>query len=451
MSPVVAVIYHQLGSLAVLVNSMRLLWFERTGTSPRLVRLKRSFQKFDSWMERYLNFDEFLHWVSHQWRPVLAGLGVLLLAGYALSGVTQIGPDERAVVLRFGRPVADLKPGLHYRWPWPVEQVVRVQPDRIRTVTVGFRIVPGAKGATTADWASLHGGDVKRVQDEAVMITGDGELVEVQATVRYRIRDPYVYLFRVRDTEEIVRTSAESILRRLIAGRPFQELLTTRRQEFQSEVLRRLAGQCAAYGLGIELDGLAIHDLHPPPEVVQAYLNVTGAMEERERLINEAEARAVRTVRTAEADATQTVARAEAAKVEVIKQAEAEQARFLAWSGVRRRLSFAQEWPLALEALDGLLAGVPPEEVYSAFERRRAEATAAQASLIDFGLYWEALGRALAERDLVLIDADEKTLGRRQLLLMDPEQFRVPVPILLPNREPPQRSPLKQDGHGEGP
>jgi hypothetical protein len=101
--------------------------------------------------------------------------------------------------------------------------------------------------------------------------------------------------------------------------------------------------------------------------------------------------------------------------------------------------------------VDGLLAGVPPEQVYATFERQRAEAVALQSSLIDFGLYWEALSRALAERDLVLIDADEKTIGRRQLLLFDLDQFRVPVPILMPNREPPPRGPLRPEGHGEGP
>ncbi|MCI0456524.1 MAG: FtsH protease activity modulator HflK [Gemmataceae bacterium] len=450
-SPVVAVIYHQLGSLAVLLNSMRLLWFERAAPAPRLVRLKRTFQKVDSWMERHLNFDEFLHWVSHQWRPILAVLGVLLVAGYALSGFTQVGPDEQGVVLRFGRPVADLKPGLHYRWPWPVEEVVRVQPHRVRTVTVGFRVVPGAKPAGAADWASVHGGDIKRIEDEAVMITGDGNLVEVQASVRYRLHDPHVYLFQVRDTDEVVRAGAEAVLRRLIAGRAFQELLTTKRQEFQSEALSRLAARCAEYKLGIELDGLALHDLHPPQEVVEAYHKVAGAMQERDRRVNEAEASALRMQRTAEAEATEIVARARAAKTEVIKQAEAEQARFLAWSRARGRLSFAQEWPLALEAVDGLLAGVPPEQVYATFERQRSEAVALQSSLIDFGLYWEALSRALAERDLVLIDADEKMLGRRQLLLFDLDQFRVPVPILMPNREPPPRGPLRPEGHGEGP
>ena len=121
-------------------------------------------------------------------------------------------------------------------------------------------------------WASPHGHDAgQRLADEAVMITGDGNLVEVQATVRFRITNPDVYLFEVRDADEIVRASAESVLRGLIAGRPFLELLTTRRGEFQATVLRRLRQRCADYQLGIELEGFALHDLHPPQEVVPAY------------------------------------------------------------------------------------------------------------------------------------------------------------------------------------
>src|SRR5262249_36664953 len=80
---------------------------------------------------------------SHHWRPVLAGLLALLAAGYALSGLTWVGPDERAVVLRFGRPVEDLGPGLYYRWPWPFEEALRFQPERLRTVAVRFRTGPG--------------------------------------------------------------------------------------------------------------------------------------------------------------------------------------------------------------------------------------------------------------------------------------------------------------------
>jgi Cu+-exporting ATPase len=450
-SPIAAVIYHQLGSLAVLLNSMRLLWFERTETSPRLLRARRVFRSVDSWLDRYVNIDEFFHWLGHRWRPVLAVLALLLLAGYGLTGFTQIEPDEKGVVVRFGRPVADLEPGLHYRWPWPIERVLRVQPDRIRTVEIGFRSGGAAgKAPTMMGWASIHGDGIKRVEDEAVMITGDGNLVEVQATVRYRVTDPHVYLFKVRDTDELVRAGTESVVRGLIAGRPFLELLTAQRQQFQSDVLRSLHQRCAGYGLGIVLEGFALHDLHPPAEVVPAYHGVTQAMQGYERQIKDAEARALKAERKAEADRVRILAEARAEYTEKVKDAEAERDRFLHWSAARKGLAWERDWPLFLDAVDSLLGGQDPGEVYTVYSKRRHEAEAAQAALLDFRLYWEALGRALQGRELVLVDAD-KVPGRRQLLLLDPEQFRVPWPVLIPqNRTLPDRSPATKDGHGEG-
>ena len=112
--PLAAVIYHQLGSLAVLLNSMRLLWFERAATSPDLAaRAGMPSRGSIDWMEHHLNVDE----VAALAEPPLEAVGAAALAcwslaGYALSGLTQVGPDEVAVVRRFGRPLADdLEPG----------------------------------------------------------------------------------------------------------------------------------------------------------------------------------------------------------------------------------------------------------------------------------------------------------------------------------------------------
>src|SRR5262249_30655922 len=102
-APLAGVLYHQFGSLAVLLNSMRLLWFERRASSPSWLRVKDAFTSVDAWMERYLNLDEFLHWLSHHWKAVVGGSVGLLLAGYALSGITIVGPDEVAIVRRLGR------------------------------------------------------------------------------------------------------------------------------------------------------------------------------------------------------------------------------------------------------------------------------------------------------------------------------------------------------------
>ncbi len=436
-APIAAVLYHQLGSLAVLLNSMRLLRFER-GASPGLERTRGVFKRIDAWMETYLNVDDFFHWVSHAW-PRLAAVGVvLLLVGYALSGLTMIQPDEQGIRRRFGRPVEDLGPGLYWCWPWPVEDVVRERVDRIRTVEIGFRLDPksGQKGSTVFSWSSSHGDDgIKRIADEAVMITGDGNLVEVQASVRYRIVDLHTTAFQVNEVDEIVRAAAEAVLRGMVAGRPFAELLTQQRGAFQRDVLARLKERCREYKLGIELDGFSLHDLHPPQEVVLSYYEVTRAMETRDRLINEAQADALRSVRTAEAQKTKLVLMAQAERNEAIRQAEANYATFAQRSQARKRLGFDYEWAEFLGAVDGLLDGTDPAAVCDRYCARRAQALQTHAALMDFRLYWETLSRSLTGRDLVLIDA-AKITGRRQLMFLDPEQWRIPVPILIqPDRE----------------
>src|SRR5262249_25345805 len=117
--PLAAVIYHQLGSLAVLLNSMRLLWFDRSASSPIWSGARHRLQTIDLWLNHHLDFNEWLHWASHHLRPVALSVLGLCLALYALSGMTEIGPDEIGVVRRFGRPITpDLNPGLHWRWPW---------------------------------------------------------------------------------------------------------------------------------------------------------------------------------------------------------------------------------------------------------------------------------------------------------------------------------------------
>jgi Cu+-exporting ATPase len=453
-SPLAAVVYHQLGSLAVLLNAMRLLWFERTKSSPTWLRLRHAARSVDHWLEHHANLDEGLHWLSHRWKPVAAGVLVVLGGLYLLSGCTIIGPDEVGVVRRFGRALEpDLTPGLHWCWPWPVEQVTRLQRDRIHTVEIGFRTVPGKQAAAASlSWSSAHGDDgIQRFPEEAVMITGDGNLVEVQAVVRYTVSRPHVYLFEVRDPDEVLRGTAEGVLREMIAARTFELVLTSERGRFQEEVLTQLRDRCDRYGpakegLGIELESVSLLDLHPPQEVVEAYYNVTRAMEARDKTITDAEADALRTERTAHSDAVQIVQRAEAARNEVIREAEAAQAVFLARQRARTHLSLEQEVALLGAAAEDLLAGKTAAEAYQRYDRRRRDRLALQVALTDFRLFWDSLGQALAGRDKLIVDAD-KVPGRRHLLLFDPSQFAIPVPMLpLPSQQP-DRSAPSGEGH----
>jgi Cu+-exporting ATPase len=410
-APVAGVIYHQIGSLLVLLNAMRLLWFERAPASPTWVRTRQSLRTLDDWMGHHLNLDEALHWLSHHRKPVTATVAGLALVAYALSGLTQVGPDEVAVVRRFGRPLEqDLGPGLYWRWPWPIEEVMRVQPDRVRLVEIGFRSSPGPAASTPLEWASPHGGEgFRRMLEESTMITGDGNLVELQATVRYRIHPAglHTYLFEVRDPDETIRAAAESALRETVASRPLAELLTTQRAQVQGEVLQRLRQRLQEYGRGgpwVQLDGLSLHDLHPPQDTVPAFDDVIRAMQDRDRQINDAEAEARRSKSKAEADELQIRAQAEAEYSEKTLKARADREVFLLRQKARTQLSVAEEWQLWRGMLASLCNGQDPTAAARDYERLRKERIAQRETLTDFRLVWDAMDD-LKDREVVVFDA----------------------------------------------
>jgi len=463
-APLAAVIYHQLGSLAVLLNSMRLLWFERKATNPAWIRLRHWLQSADQWLENRLDLHEGLHWLERHARKVTLVVVALAAIVYAASGLTRIGPDEIAVVRRFGRPMPDeLAPGLYWRWPWPIDAITRLQPDRIRTVTIGFQMLPGQM--STLDglaWASSHDGEgFRRILDEAVMITGDGNLVEIQASVRYAVdRDRLrTYLFEVENPEQILQGAAESVLRETVAGRSFVELLTSGREKFQRDVLARLCGRCRDYGnagLGIKIDGFSVHDLHPPQEVVPDYHKVTMAMERRDFMVNRAIEETLQIPSTA-ADRLpgkkaalvrqgQIIRRAESSAFEKTTMAHAGQVRFLAQQKIRASLSPQQEWLLLRDAVDAVRGGQALADAYRDYDRRRREALTLQMLLTDFRLYWDAL----AGREKIIIDA-EKIPGKRNFLLFDPDQLKMPMPMFVPDRGPMRQRSSRPDIPEEGP
>ncbi len=161
-APLAGVIYHQLGSLLVLLNSMRLLTFERTSMRASSTRVKGALDAFDRWVERFPNADDLLHEAGHRWKPIAAVALAVATILYAMSGLTAIAADEQAVVRRFGQPRDnDLGPGLHWRYPWPVESVIKLKPMQVRTVEVGYRAIPVKPQAARsgASWLSQHEGE----------------------------------------------------------------------------------------------------------------------------------------------------------------------------------------------------------------------------------------------------------------------------------------------------
>jgi Cu+-exporting ATPase len=217
--------------------------------------------------------------------------------------------------------------------------------------------------------------------------------------------------------------------------------LTSGRESLQSEVATRLEERLnllGPNGLGIRLKGSAygvsVHDLHPPQEVVPAYYDVIKAIQDRDRLVNEAESQAKRTYSEAEAKARQTQMRAEAGKVEKVLQAQADHDRFLARQQART--------PPEMGTVPLKSRGLSP------FPARSREPQTVQAMVTDFRLFWEGLTRAVKDRDLVIVDAD-KVPGRRNLFLLDLNRLPVPLPAAVAPVQKPRLTPTPPRGTAE--
>jgi hypothetical protein len=230
------------------------------------------------------------------------------------------------------------------------------------------------------------------------------------------------------------------VLREAVAARPFLDLLTADRADLQKHVLHELDRRCREYGedgLGIELDGLSLHDLHPPQDVVDAYHNVTRAMQKRDEEINKARADATQIEGKAQAEALEMVAAAEAEKHAIIEKSKAEMAAVRARYRARTQLTWREEVRLLMESvLVALNDHTGGQAVRAYHQRRREEMLAGLAELTDFRIAWEALAAALARRDKVLIDSD-KMKGR--ITLFDADVLRALTPVIVPRANMPAR------------
>ncbi len=437
-APLAGVIYHQLGSLLVLLNSMRLLAFERAGPSSLVGRTRARLGRLDHWFNT-LHAHDLVHWFGRRWKWLVQVVAAVGLLAWLASGVVVVSADEVGVPQQFGAVGPNLPPGLHYNAPWPVGKLTRVKPAEVKTVEVGFRLLPPDKQAIrdearyeqnrlrkqsgALDWASPHADGVDRIADEALLLTGDGNLVELLATVRYTVSNPRAYALGVKDADGVIRSAALGVLRELAAARSFEELLGLSRPATERRAFALLAERLAPEpdGLGVRLEGLTIHDLHPPADVVAAYHAVAEAIQKRDKTVNEATAEASRVVARAADERVRTEAVAHSAAFEKVIEAEAARDVYLKWYAARTTLSADEEKAVVGDA------------------KKREELLAVKRYLTDTRLTLAAAVAVLKGRDKILIDAD-KLPGTRKLYLFDPDLMPKAPPFATP-RTPDQRGP----------
>ncbi|MDR2821115.1 MAG: FtsH protease activity modulator HflK [Desulfovibrio sp.] len=211
---------------------------------------------------------------------LLVALVIVIL--WLLSGIYIVNPDEQGVVLRFGRYDRTEGPGPHYAWPVPFESVYKPQVTQVLRSEVGFRSVGQS--------ASFQQGQLRTVPEEASMLTGDENIVNVQFSVQYKISDPVAYLFNVAAPGALVRNAAEAAMREVIGNSQIDAAIADGKLKIQSDATQLLQKILDRYGVGMQVLAVQLQDVHPPQDVIDAFKDVASAREDKSRIINEAEA-----------------------------------------------------------------------------------------------------------------------------------------------------------------
>ena len=211
----------------------------------------------------------------------LVVIGAALVGFFLLANTIYytIEPEEVGVVLRFGKYDRVAEPGLRFKAPSPFERVVKVPIQRQLKSEFGFRTATAGVNTEYKRGTFL---------DESLMLTGDLNVAVVEWIAQYRVRDPYKFLFKVRNNEETFRDLNEAVMRQVVGDRTVNEVLTIGRQEIAAEVEVNLQALCDEYDTGIKVEQIVLQDVNPPDPVKPSFNEVNQAQQEKERLINEA-------------------------------------------------------------------------------------------------------------------------------------------------------------------
>jgi modulator of FtsH protease HflK len=235
------------------------------------------------------------------------------------SGFYRVEPDEQGVVLRFGGINRITEPGLNWRIPWPVESVLTPKVTRVNPIEIGYRLNTGSEYA---------GGAPGQVPEEALMLTGDENIVDINFTVFWVIKDATKYLFNIRNPELVVKAAAESAMREVIGHTDIARAFAEARGQIKNDTQKLTQDILDSYDAGISITDLQLQKVDPPAQVIDAFRDVQSAKIDLNRLVNEAQAYSNDVVPRAHGDASRVVQEAEAYRQQVVLQAQGEANRF---------------------------------------------------------------------------------------------------------------------------
>lgn len=280
--------------------------------------------------------------------------GVILLAVAALVGLGAwtayytVPSDSVAVVQRFGKYLAEVPPGLHFKLPLGIDTATIVPVKRQLKQEFGFT-TPGASDP----YQSPRDG-----RRETEMVTGDLNAALVEWVVQYRISDPFKYLFEVREPGATLRYVSESVMREVVGDRTVDEVITIGRQEIEMEALTKMQALSTKYVMGISIDQVQLKNINPPAPVQASFNEVNQAQQEKEKLINEARRDYNKVIPLAEGEKDQRIREADGYRLKRINEAEGDVARFNALLAEYNKAPEVTRRRIYIETLQEVMPGI---------------------------------------------------------------------------------------------
>lgn len=254
-----------------------------------------------------------------KFRPLLFVIIPLLLLVIAIyTSIYTVQAESQGVVLRFGKYIKTVEPGLRFKLPFGIDRVSIVPVRRQMKQEFGY----GTQDATNPTQFSDEQGE------ERNMVTGDLNSATVEWVVQYRIQDPQLYLFKVYEPGKTLRDLSESVMRTVVGDRTVDEVITIGRQEIETEALASLQGLVDKYELGLSIDQVQLKNINPPQPVQPSFNEVNQAQQEREQMINVANGEYNKVVPRARGEADQKIQAAEGYALKRVNEAEGDVSRF---------------------------------------------------------------------------------------------------------------------------
>lgn len=254
-----------------------------------------------------------------------------LIAIWLASGFYQIEPNEQGVVTRFGSYINTTDSGLHYRLPYPIENIVKVNQTQERSFTLGVSGNGGGnKLSSNSNRYQISNASSTTYDNftESHMLTGDENIVDINLTIVWKVKDSKGYLFSLREPDQTVYVAAQSVLREIVGQSQMMEIITGDRGKVEEDTKRELQALLDEFQSGVEIVRVRLQKADPPQQVVDAFNEVQRARADMVKFQNQAEAYSNEVLPQARGQAVEITNAAEAYKERVINEAKGETERF---------------------------------------------------------------------------------------------------------------------------